>query len=65
MAFKPTELDPRPAGTASAARSGAPTRPPRLSTEMLMAGRREIVLLHGHEEYRLRITSTGKLILTK
>jgi hemin uptake protein HemP len=30
-----------------------------------MGGRREIVLLHGFEEYRLRITSTGKLILTK
>jgi hemin uptake protein HemP len=30
-----------------------------------MGGRREIVLQHGLEEYRLRITSTGKLLLTK
>ena len=65
MAFKPTEPDLRPASTAPAPRVGAPARPPRLSTQTLMAGRREIVLLHGLEEYRLRITSTGKLILTK
>jgi hemin uptake protein HemP len=37
----------------------------RISTECLMGGRREIVLQHGREEYRLRITSNGKLILTK
>jgi len=30
-----------------------------------MLGRREIVVQHGLEEYRLRITATGKLILTK
>ena len=65
MAHKPTELDLHQAGAAPAARSGAPARPPRLSTAILMAGRREIVLQHGLEEYRLRITSTGKLILTK
>ncbi len=42
-----------------------PGRPPRISTERLMGGRREIVLQHGLEEYRLRITSAGKLLLTK
>ena len=30
-----------------------------------MAGRRVIVIRHGAEEYRLRITGAGKLILTK
>ena len=31
-----------------------------------MAGGREAVLLHdGTDEYRLRLTSNGKLILTK
>ena len=43
----------------------APMRPARISTELLMGGRREIVLQHGPDEYRLRVTSSGKLILTK
>ena len=37
----------------------------RLSSDELMAGKREIVIEHGGEEYRLRITSKEKLILTK
>jgi hemin uptake protein HemP len=42
-------------------------RPPRqrVSTTDLMRGGRELVLLHEGEEYVLRITKTGKLILTK
>jgi hemin uptake protein HemP len=40
-------------------------QPLRISTDRLMGGRREIVLQHGLEEYRLRITSAGKLLLTK
>ena len=31
----------------------------------LMHGAREVILLHEGEEYRLRITKAGKLILTK
>jgi hemin uptake protein HemP len=31
----------------------------------LMQGAREVILLHEGEEYILRITKTGKLILTK
>ena len=31
----------------------------------LLEGRREAVLLHDGAEYRLRLTSNGKLILTK
>jgi hemin uptake protein HemP len=31
----------------------------------LLGKAREAVLVHGGEEYRLRITSNGKLILTK
>jgi len=37
----------------------------RVSTTDLMRGGRELVLLHEGEEYVLRITKTGKLILTK
>ena len=31
----------------------------------LFQGGKELVIRHGAEEYRLRITRTGKLILTK
>jgi hemin uptake protein HemP len=37
----------------------------RLTTTDLMQGAREVILLHRGEEYVLRITKTGKLILTK
>ena len=37
----------------------------RLSSDELLDGRRELVIEHSGEEYRLRITSKGKLILTK
>jgi hemin uptake protein HemP len=39
--------------------------PPRISSRDLLAGHREIVIEHGREEYRLRLTGTNKLILTK
>ncbi|MEW6764278.1 MAG: hemin uptake protein HemP [Pseudomonadota bacterium] len=38
---------------------------PRLEVEKLMAGRRDVVLVHGTDEYLLRITRNGRLILTK
>ena len=49
---------------------GAPSapsagRPPRISSSELFHGQRYIVIVHGSEEYRLHITKTGKLILTK
>jgi hemin uptake protein HemP len=37
----------------------------RIDVQELLAGAREAVLLHAREEYRLRLTSNGKLILTK
>jgi hemin uptake protein HemP len=37
----------------------------RIAVSDLMGGGREAVLLHDGEEYRLRLTSNGKLILTK
>jgi hemin uptake protein HemP len=41
------------------------TRRPVLSSAALFGGQREIVIRHGREEYRLRITKANKLILTK
>jgi hemin uptake protein HemP len=37
----------------------------RLKVSELLAGDREVVLEHNGQEYRLRITANGKLILTK
>lgn len=37
----------------------------RLSSRELFGETRELVIEHADEEYRLRITSQGKLILTK
>ena len=39
--------------------------PVRIAIRDLLAGGREAVLLHDGAEYRLRLTSNGKLILTK
>lgn len=39
--------------------------PVRYRVDELLKGGREAVLIHRGQEYRLRITSTGKLILTK
>ena len=31
----------------------------------LMGGRRELIIRHGEDTYRLRVTASNKLILTK
>lgn len=45
------------ASTASQAR--------RLRSQDLFAGAKELVIEHAGDEYRLRLTAQGKLILTK
>ena len=43
----------------------APEEPLRkVSSEALLGGGRELVILHNGREYRLRMTQNGKLILT-
>jgi len=37
----------------------------RYTSESLFLGKNELCISHGEEEYRLRITKQGKLILTK
>lgn len=37
----------------------------RIKSSFLFQGRREVVVVHEKEEYILRITRNGKLILTK
>jgi hemin uptake protein HemP len=36
-----------------------------ITSDVLFAGRRELLIKHASESYRLRITNQGKLILTK
>lgn len=55
---KPVEQ--RPAGTREA---GPALR--RLRVSELLAGDREVILEHSGQDYKLRITANGKLILTK
>jgi hemin uptake protein HemP len=51
----------------TAARKPTPAAKPvkRIAVGDLLNGGREVVLLHDGDEYRLRLTSNGKLILTK
>ncbi len=43
-----------------------PAEPPlTITSEALFAGTRQLLIKHGSETYTLRITSRGKLILTK
>lgn len=53
---------PRAAPTPADATS---TGPPVVISTSLLAGRREVIIRHGDEDYRLRITGNDKLILTK
>lgn len=43
----------------------SPSDPPRVTTEALFGSGPEVLIVHGADTYRLRITRTGKLILTK
>lgn len=52
--------------------SSVPTAPspalvpaPAIASHTLFKGAREVIIVHHQEEYRLRITRQGKLILTK
>jgi hemin uptake protein HemP len=56
----------QPPRVARAAESGAgAASPPVVDSVTLMGGRRELLIRHGDEIYRLRVTASNKLILTK
>ena len=52
-------------GAAAPAAAAIPGGPRRLDSAALFQRAREIVIVHGGQEYRLRITKADKLILTK
>ncbi len=39
--------------------------PPVVAAQDLLAGGRELIIEHGAETYRLQLTSSNKLLLTK
>jgi hemin uptake protein HemP len=43
----------------------APSEPQTISSEDLLGGRRQLIIQHGGERYRLLVTRSNKLILTK
>ena len=55
----PSKPDPTPT---PADESAAPRI---VSSESLLAGQRELLIQHGAERYRLRLTASNKLILVK
>ncbi len=45
--------------------NGSPPRPRIVTSDDLLQGRRELWIEHGQDMYRLRLTASGKLYLTK
>jgi hemin uptake protein HemP len=39
--------------------------PRTISSRDLLAGQKRVIIRHEQEDYRLQVTATGKLILTK
>jgi len=54
-------MQPEPADAARGRRGSSR----RIDTETLLQREREIVIVHRGQEYRLRVTKSDKLILTK
>lgn len=56
----------RPAAVVRSARATPPAaETPRWTSEALLHGGHQAEIAHGDQVYRLRLTSLGKLILTK
>ncbi|WP_458309361.1 hemin uptake protein HemP [Bradyrhizobium sp. 195] len=53
------------AGSPSATTRTLTMRGTRIDSRELFAAEREIIIAHGEDVYRLRLTSQNKLILTK
>jgi len=60
------EIDPKGGRTpTSAASRTIAMRENRLDSQDIFVGTREVIISHGEEVYRLRLTAQNKLILTK
>ena len=54
-----------PVGTQAGGEGAGGAVPRRLRSRDLLADAREVIIEHDGDDYRLRCTSKGKLILTK
>jgi hemin uptake protein HemP len=54
-----------PSSLEKATQASGEHEPAKVSSGELLAGRRQLIIQHGSEEYRLRLTSSNKLIMTK
>lgn len=61
--IKPNNADPQP--SASAPKRSVVLADHRIDSRDLFVGTREVVIAHGADLYRLRLTAQNKLILTK
>ncbi|MGD9648936.1 MAG: hemin uptake protein HemP [Pirellulales bacterium] len=57
--------DPPAESTSTPEGSGVPLEARVLRSDEILDGRREVIIEHGSEIYRLRLTRNGKLILQK
>lgn len=64
MTHDPHRSDPQSEIAATPASTDG-SRPLIIRSEDLLQGRREIWIAHGEDMYRLRLTSSGKLYLSK
>ena len=55
--------EPRPAPAPGVVNRLA-TRPARIPSKVVLGGDTEVVIVHGSDEYLLRITDDGKLVLS-
>ncbi|MFN3302690.1 MAG: hemin uptake protein HemP [Roseateles sp.] len=55
---------PQPAAPPALTRADLPA-PRRIDSAALLGARGELLIVHGPQVYRLRVTRQGKLILTK
>jgi hemin uptake protein HemP len=56
--------EPRVTGATSVTKRLA-TRPARIPSKVVLGGDTEVVIVHGNEEYLLRVADDGKLVLSR
>jgi len=65
MTMDKNHIDQRVYDTRDRLQTGAEISPAWIDSRSILAGRNEVLIRHGDQTYRLRITKLGKLILHK
>jgi hemin uptake protein HemP len=65
MPYSPSPALSLPRAGADAPAPASPSVPVRLDSRALFAGRNVVLIRHAEQDYVLRLTRNGKLILTK